>query len=88
MGGSLYRLYIVPFLSLRRAALIAGVAVVTCVTLTGFVVPASGAAISPGPPGVPFPFIITPPVGVAAPSAGAAAAAAGRGLLGAGDDDW
>jgi hypothetical protein len=74
VGGSLYRLYIVPFLSLRRAALIAGAAVVTCVTLTGFVVPASGAAISSGPPGVPFPFIITPPAGVAAPSAGAGGA--------------
>jgi hypothetical protein len=39
---------------------------VTCVTLTGFAVPASVAAVTSGQPGSVIPFTVAPPVGVAA----------------------
>jgi hypothetical protein len=62
----------VRFLSLRRAALTAVAVAATSVTLTGLAVPASNAAVTSvagHPPVSPFPFTVSPPVGVAAASA-------------------
>jgi hypothetical protein len=53
--------------SRRRAAQLAVVTAAACVTLTAFAVPV-GAAVTPGPSGGPFTFIVTPPPGVAAAS--------------------
>jgi hypothetical protein len=64
----------VLFLSPRRAALIAAATAATCLTLIGFAVPASVAAVTSGP-GSPVPFTVPLPVGVAAASAVAASSA-------------
>jgi hypothetical protein len=65
---TLYVLYIVLLLSLRRAALMAAATAATCLTLTGFAVPASVAAVTSGPTRGPFPFTVSPSAGVAAAS--------------------
>jgi hypothetical protein len=80
VSGSLYRDYIVLFLSLRRAVLAAAAVAATCVTLAGFTVPASVAAVTSGPD-LPLPFTVSPPVGVAAASALAGSAASVSSVL-------
>ncbi|MDQ2812678.1 MAG: lytic transglycosylase domain-containing protein [Actinomycetota bacterium] len=55
-----------PPLALRRAALTAFATATTCLTLAGFTVPASAAAVTSAQPGGTIPFTVSPPVGVAA----------------------
>ncbi len=56
------------FLCLRRAAQLAAATAATCLTLTGFAVPASVAAVTSAPAAGSVSFTVPPPAGVAAGS--------------------